>query len=115
MAVRKIKEPKSIEEAREILIAVIGNGRRLYISAHWHDSIHDGQARSSVGFQCDVGPAEGYLTTEIEARGATPGELVRNVLKAHEELCRERARETARQNDGTPRLGKAKPQTSMFG
>lgn len=80
----KRKEPKSIEEARPLILGMVPNHCRVHIYAHWGESREDGRAWSSVGYDCTIYGPTGQLIIDVKA--PTPAGLVAAVHRAFEEL-----------------------------
>lgn len=90
--VARPKEPKTIQDARELILALVPNNHRVYISAHWHDERSSGRAWSSSGYSCSVYNATAKEIIDVES--PTPAGLVAAVHRALQERY-EQARATA--------------------
>jgi hypothetical protein len=87
------KQPKTIQDARELILAMVPNGFRVYVYAHWHDSREMGHCYSSVGYSCSVYGAAGKEIIDVQS--PTPPGLVGAVYNAFAELHVKAAAEAA--------------------
>jgi hypothetical protein len=74
------REPKTIEEARTLLLAFVPDWLDVTVYAHWSDYRGEGRAWSSVGYSCTLyrgGPARDKL---LDVQAHTPAKLCKEVV-----------------------------------
>lgn len=77
---RTVREPETIEEAREIILQLVPNGCTVHLFASWFDERSKGSKYSRVGYNCSLFGGPFVLRAELEA--SSPAGLVRAVYNA---------------------------------
>ncbi|WP_254512884.1 hypothetical protein [Anatilimnocola floriformis] len=79
---RRLKEAKSIEEAREQIGKIVPVNCRVYVHALFNDQRSHNSSYSSASYFCEVSNAN---VTIVDVRGSTPAALVTAVQLALQE------------------------------
>jgi hypothetical protein len=74
------REPKTIEEARTLILSLVPNDSRLYIRAHYHDHRNSGSWYQHVSYCCSI--ENKMFEHKVDVESHTPAQLCRLAIAA---------------------------------